>query len=325
VAGEKAWIAIGGGLGYDRRRLIGLSGERGDEGSLNGQQDKKGQPNVEFTIPQKLSAIDFKKLKMNERGESEASVYRVRDFLSSRNLGWFCVVAAAIALLSVVVLRPFLGGSRRVSARSSCIFNLRQVGIGFRLYAYDNGGRFPRFFTLVGNGYVWTNFAAAGGNIMSPKVLLCPNDTNRWEYAMNNLPSDFSTATNGFCNPAHQENRLSYFYGLATNEIEPGWILVGDRNITANQASHPLGPDVSPMWSYAGQAPAGGNPGIPLGGRSSAPTCGWNGAMHGFKGNIQLGDGSVQQVTTPELVTQLNYSQDTNNYFLFPIKTPGEN
>jgi hypothetical protein len=263
-------------------------------------------------------------LKGNERGGREDSEFKARDFLSSRNVVRICALTTAIALLSLVVLLPFLGGCHRVAAQSNCVSNLMQVGVGFRLYAHDNGGRFPRFFTLAGNGYVWTNFAAAGDYITSPKVLLCPNDTNRWEYAKNNLPTDFSTATNGFCNPANQENRLSYFYGLSTDEIEPGSILAGDRNLTAHQASQPLGPDVSPMWSYAGQAPSAGQPGIPLGGRSSAPTCGWNSAMHGFKGNIHLGSGGVQQVTTAGLIAQLGWNQDTNNFCLFPIKTPGE-
>jgi prepilin-type N-terminal cleavage/methylation domain-containing protein len=238
------------------------------------------------------------------------------------------VVIAIIATLLSMIL-PDLVKSRMRSARINCVSNLKQVGVGFRLYSNDNGGVYPRLTNLVGNGYVWTNFAAAGIEITSPKVLLCPTDTNRWPPPNRTFPVNFSNATNGFGNPAFQENCLSYFYGLSANETEPNTILSGDRNITANQARRPNGPDVTPMWSYAGKGPEGGIPGIPLGstgpaGRYATPACGWNSAIHHFNGNIGLGDGSVQQTSTPWLAALLNASEETNNFCLFPIKSPGE-
>jgi hypothetical protein len=147
--------------------------------------------------------------------------------------------------------------------------------------------------------------------------------------AIKNGPTDFSDSTNGFANPVFQENCLSYFYGMSAKETEPNTLLAGDRNITANQARRPNGPDVAPMWSFAGKGPSGGALGIPLGSigpweRGAAPNCGWNSAIHHFKGNIALGDGSVMQASTPDLVAQLNKSDDTNNFCLFPINSPGE-
>jgi hypothetical protein len=79
------------------------------------------------------------------------------------------------------------------------------------------------------------------------------------------------------------------------------------------------------MWSYAGQGPSGGNPGVSPGGRTTPPTCGWNSAMHKYKGNVALGDGSIQQITSAALVSALKSSVETNRYHLFPIKSPGEN
>jgi len=141
--------------------------------------------------------------------------------------------------------------------------------------------------------------------------------------------TDFTGATNGFANPAFQENCLSYFYGMSARETGPDTLLAGDRNITANQARHPNGPDVAPMWSFAGVGPSGGALGVPLGSiglwKSNAPpNCGWNSAIHHFKGNIALGDGSVMRTSTPDLVAQLNRSDDTNNFCLFPVRSPGE-
>ena len=248
-------------------------------------------------------------MKSKEPAGSEALKFKLSDLLTSRNFVRMCVVAGCFALLLIVFPRMGAGPTR--APRIHCVSTLHQTSIGLHLYANDNGGRYPRSTVLVGNGYVWTNFAVAGKYIASPKVLLCPADTSRLKNAKGRFPS-------------HQENNLSYFYGLSADLSEPNTILAGDRNLTANQASHPGGPDVSPMWSYAGRGPIAGNPGIPLSFGSTPPTCGWNSAMHKFNGNVLLGDCSVQQVTTSLLIAQLNASEDTNNFCLFPIKAPGE-
>ena len=229
----------------------------------------------------------------------------------------------------IVVIVPFAGlipGGPAPKAvqrakRINCLSNLKQMGIGLQLYANENGGDYPFFNNLLGNGRVWTNFAAAGKYVTTPKLLLCPSDDGKWKGLKNKPPAEFSKEESGFANPANQENALSYFYGISASETDPNTVLSGDRNLTANQ---PDGPDVSPKWSYAGKVPTGGNPGISLGGQSTPPSCGWNNALHHFNGNILLGDGSVQQMTTPSLVELLAKNEDTNNFFLFPINAPGE-
>jgi prepilin-type N-terminal cleavage/methylation domain-containing protein len=238
------------------------------------------------------------------------------------------VVIAVIGIL-VSLLLPSLAKSRPHPSLIGCVSNLKQIGVGFRLYANDNNGNYPRFSAKFGNGYVWTNFDVAGNEITSPRVLICPMDAGRPNNAKKSFPTDFSANPDGFANPANQENCLSYFYGTSADPTKPNTLLAGDRNLTANQARHPNGPDVSPMWSYAGKGPTGNDPGIPLGASglrdgSAPPNCGWNSAMHHFRGNILLGDGSAQEVTTAGLITQLNASDDTNNFCLFPIKSPGE-
>ncbi len=264
-------------------------------------------------------------MKNKEPAGTDVVKWKMSGLLSSRNFVRMCVVAACFALLLLLLL-PFLAGREHPAKRVLCILNLKQIGIGFRLYANDNVGHYPRSTTLVGNGYAWTNCAAAGSDISVPRVLLCPSDTSRLKNAKGQFPTNFSTGINGFCHPSQQENSLSFFYGLSAALTEPNTILAGDRNLTANQATQPFGPDVSPRWSYAGRGPSdgNGNPGIPLGSRSRPPTCGWNSAMHKFNGNVLLGDGSAQQFTTSALIAQLNASEDTNNFCLFPIKAPGE-
>jgi competence protein ComGC len=234
------------------------------------------------------------------------------------------VVVIAVIAFVVYCMAYASAHPRPLPKRSpnlGCVSNLKMIGVGFAVYANDNSGKYPRLTNLVGNGYVWANFAAVNNEVSMLRELVCPADQARLTNTIRSGTVDFSNGPNGFSRPANQENALSYFYGLSASETDPNTVLSGDRNLTANQ---PDGPDVSPKWSYAGKGPTGGNPGISLGGRSTPPTCGWNSALHHFNGNILLGDGSVQQMTTPSLVELLAKNEDTNNCFLFPINAPGE-
>src|SRR5687767_14562213 len=53
------------------------------------------------------------------------------------------VVIGIIALL-ISILLPSLCASKERANRVKCASNLRQIGMGFRLYANDNKGQFPR-------------------------------------------------------------------------------------------------------------------------------------------------------------------------------------
>jgi len=110
----------------------------------------------------------------------------------------------------------------------------------------------------------------------SPKLLICPADER-------NAAMDFS---NNFDN-----THISYFVGVSANDAHPQSLMSGDRN---------LGPGTKPDPDY-GFSPASGkgnDVAIPISGPVS-----WSLKMHsagnrGGAGNILLGDGSGQQVST---------------------------
>ena len=88
---------------------------------------------------------------------------------------------------------------------------------------------------------------------------------------------------------------VSYFIGVSANDTQPQSILGGDRN---------LGPGTvpAPEYGYSPKSGKGNDVAIPISGPVS-----WSLKMHsaGYPvgaGNILLGDGSVQQVSTTNLI-----------------------
>jgi len=126
-----------------------------------------------------------------------------------------CIVGLILPMLS----RSKCGGSNRIR----CISNLKQVAIGFRLYAND-GDPYPQFNPT---NEAWTYFQVVGKEIGSPKVLVCPLDKQKQpalDFETNGTISNFSFAAN-------RNNALSYFYGANAEEAKPGMLLAGDGNL----------------------------------------------------------------------------------------------
>ena len=127
----------------------------------------------------------------------------------------------------------------------------------------------------------------------SPQVLRCPADERKPALSFSD---DFSNTN------------ISYFVGLTSNDTaNPQALLGGDRN---------LGPGTTPDPEY-GYSPADGKGNEVF---VNGPVC-WSRKMHSRgndagAGNIMLGDGSAQQVTSASL--RLNWL--TNGFVKIPAQ-----
>jgi prepilin-type N-terminal cleavage/methylation domain-containing protein len=136
------------------------------------------------------------------------------------------VVIAVIAILAGLLL-PALGRAKVQAQRTVCSTNLKQIGAGMRLWADDNDSKFPwKVEQSDGGGkpsgtnyaYVDRQLSIASKELVSPKILLCPNDVQRRVVA-----TDFTTL---------MLTNISYCLGLEADEKRPGNILAMDRNLT---------------------------------------------------------------------------------------------
>ena len=219
------------------------------------------------------------------------------------------MIVVFVVLVSFLI--PPLQRARQKAQRISCICNLKQLGTAYRIWANDNGDVFPAFAPLTNGGwsnllyltnagsYAWTNYGVMANEIgQSPRVLLCPADERKPAHSFSDLYSN---------------TNISYFVGVTANDTYPQSLLGGDRN---------LGPGTTPDPEYGFSPTNGKGNDVVING----PVC-WSLKMHSRgndagAGNILLGDGSSQQVTSGSLyvnwvknafATKVVYIKSTNS------------
>ncbi len=84
------------------------------------------------------------------------------------------VVIAVIAILAALLL-PALGAAKARARAAACLSNLRQIGIGMRMYADDNEGWLPTTTHGAGTNASWVyQLAPYVGGV--DKIRICPAD-----------------------------------------------------------------------------------------------------------------------------------------------------
>jgi len=249
------------------------------------------------------------------------------------------VVIAIIAILAAMLL-PALAAAKRKAQRISCVSNLRQLGISFRVWGDDNQDQYPMTVRNASGGA--KEFVYAGGVVPSstfspvmvyvvmsntvsdPKLIICPSDSTR--TGATNFDGEFctyvATATPPNTPAANSYLLTSYFIGGDAIDTQPQTILIGDRNICDIN-------NLTTMFSGgANGLVAGTTSGYGSTPAAVAATTGlqnWSftsGDLHLNAGDIGLADGSAQQETPQTMQAALE--QATNSvgsgsvYYNFP-------
>jgi hypothetical protein len=198
-------------------------------------------------------------------------------------------VISVLLLLGLVAMRQLQRNSAK-SARISCVGNLKQVGLSFRVWANDHGDLYPTSHKLedptlrseVLAGRMFRVFQLLSNELAAPKTISCPAD-NRWAWV------EWSALTN---------TNISYLLGVDAADDTPNSILSGDRNI-----------------ALEGRLLSGV---VALGNNSQVT---WTRAIHKNFGNLALADGSVSgsmQTDPEQLRRHLRDSGDATNLVVFP-------
>ena len=222
-------------------------------------------------------------------------------FVSRRTRGSAFTLIELLVVISIIsilagMLLPSLSRAKAKAMQIACVSNLRQIGIGFRRWSDDNEGRYPWLVATkeggtMGKTHAWEHYAAAAGEILSPRVLHCPSDRSK------STALSFNDKPEGF--PTLQDKALSYLVGLEANQDRPMMQVAGDRNITGNRGD-------------------GGNCGVSgvngtvtlLDPTQDDPR--WDSDIHVFSGNLVFTDCSARQLNRSKLRSAMGETGDPN-------------
>jgi prepilin-type N-terminal cleavage/methylation domain-containing protein len=224
-------------------------------------------------------------------------------FFKSRERGFtlaeLLVIMAIIALMAIMV---YPGGQRdkRKAKQVACMSDLKQVGLGFRIWAGDQTATFPMHRSVTNGGTMefavgrdaFRHFQVMSNELQTPQLLICPVDTARVQASTFNLAPQPSKI------PFSNNSNLSYFVSIDATDNEPNEILCGDRNITNGTRLK------NGVLELTTNFPAA-----------------WTGEMHRMVGNILLADGSVQG-STVALHAALTNTPAFTNRLLMPVLGP---
>jgi len=204
------------------------------------------------------------------------------------------LVATLTALtFCLTVVLPALAATAPRAGQITCFNNLRLLGQATQIFASEHydlfswrtpeelGGtaRIPR------PGNVWWEFGVLSNELVTPKILACPSDAETTRAA-----KDFSRDPDGgLFHFTYRNNAISYLLGLDAFPTAPNIIVAGDRNIQ--------------VQATGVSCSSGINNAAAIFGNTVGNSARWTNSIHGNKGNMLFGDGSVVQLSNDALAT----------------------
>jgi type II secretory pathway pseudopilin PulG len=184
------------------------------------------------------------------------------------------VVIAIIAILAAMLL-PALAGAKAQGQDAACINNLKQIGLGIRLWDGDYGDKYPWNVPMSDGGAQgssdWAdNLRACSNQLVNTKILICPSDlqgppqraaAKSWGGIVGNL-------------------NVSYLIGKSFTLARTQDIIAGDFNVIGG------GGGLDATWNIF---------------MGSSIDAAWDKNLHRLKGHFAMGDGSVILTRTPDL------------------------
>ncbi len=237
------------------------------------------------------------------------------------------VVIVCVAVVFFFLLLPAEPTGKAKATRINCVNNLKNIGLAWRIYATDSEASYP--WSRSGTNLppcVPTNFVSVPGaplspaqgvaaifglitnELSTPKILQCPSDTKRLQLKTNSFGLLLAPAQ-----IAVRDRTISYFIGTSAREEAPQSIMGGDRNL----AGGPFSSDTNtPPSQVALRIPLTVATNI-----AALKSAGWTKDIHQHAGNLLLGDGSVQQVTSGRMREQFRdaaLTTDSDLDFVWP-------
>lgn len=132
------------------------------------------------------------------------------------------VVIAIIAILGSLLL-PTLGRAKELARRTHCTNNLRQVGLGIRLYQDDNNERPPLFLVYPGRpsgfpGAIASNYLEGPRYLGTTNTFICLSDRTK-----GHIPIDYHGWE--YFGPAGQfTTSYAYHMGAFQQLMDPVWL-----------------------------------------------------------------------------------------------------